>query len=402
MAWLNWIELQNIASNREIIFYGRSEDWVPKCLPYVKPEYIVDSNEIFFGTTFHQIIVKSKNELNNKKERPFVVITSAAYDVIGDELESKGFQPRVDYCYCPEFYDYRKLIELKNSSFQLIFSSSDYSSGKATRVSKAGGGLFMMTVENSNINISKKVDGQYRQFQVYEDKIIAVEHTKAIVNIFDLEFNLINSIKLPYSQCCGITLNNKGTIYVSNSSTDVIYVIEDQKKISDEINFGYKSGNNANSHYHINDVTYDDNTLFVSYFSKSGFWKKDIFDGGVDAIDLKSKKQQSLYHNLWQPHSPEIINGNLHILDSSNGLFYKNTVAPSGSFSGFIRGLKFLNGFYFIGQSETMYMSRKKGLSNNIMTNAGIYIFDNETKASRFYSIYDNCNIHDIHILDCN
>ena len=161
----------------------------------------------------------------------------------------------------------------------------------------------MMTVENSNINISKKVDGQYRQFQVYEDKIIAVEHTKAIVNIFDLEFNLINSIKLPYSQCCGITLNNKGTIYVSNSSTDVIYVIEDQKKISDEINFGYKSGNNANSHSHINDVTYDDNTLFVSYFSKSGFWKKDIFDGGVDAIDLKSKKQQSLYHNLWQPHN---------------------------------------------------------------------------------------------------
>ena len=49
MAWLNWIELQNIASNREIIFYGRSEDWVPKCLPYVKPEYIVDSNEIFWN-----------------------------------------------------------------------------------------------------------------------------------------------------------------------------------------------------------------------------------------------------------------------------------------------------------------------------------------------------------------
>ena len=56
----------------------------------------------FFGTTFHQVIVKSKNELNNKKEKPFVVITSAAYDVIGDELESKGFQPRDDYCYCPE------------------------------------------------------------------------------------------------------------------------------------------------------------------------------------------------------------------------------------------------------------------------------------------------------------
>ena len=401
MAWLTWIELQKISSNRNIVFFGRSEDWVPKCLPYVKPKYIVDSNKVFMGESFYGVLVKDKDEIKKSKNKPFIVITSSAYEEIGAELEDNDFKASVDYCYCPEFYDYRKLLELKNTSFKLIFSSSDYSSGKATRISKAGGGLFLMTVENGKVDISRKVSGQYRQFQVYDDKIIAVDNYAAL-NIFDLDFNLINTVKLPHSQCCGVTVGKNGIIYVSNSSTDIIYLVKDQKKVFDEIHFGYKSGKAANSYYHINDITFSDDTLFVSYFSKSGYWKKDVFDGGVDAIDLKSKNHESLYKDLWQPHSPEIINGNLHILDSSNGFFFRNNVSPSGSFSGFVRGLKYANGLYFIGQSETMYMSRKKGLSNNIMTNAGIYIFDNESKASRFYSIYDNCNIHDIHILNCN
>ncbi len=401
MAWLNWVELQKISSNREVVFFGRSEDWVPKCLPYVKPKYIVDSNKALVGNLYYGVPVKNKDELKKSKNKPFVVITSSAYDLIGEELEDSGYKALNDYCYCPEFYDYRKLLELKNTSFKLIFSSSDYSSGKATRLSKAGGGLFLVTVKNGQVKISKKVDGQYRQFQVYGDKIIAAEHTSASLNFFDLDFNLINTVKLPHSHCCGVALGKKGIVYVSNSSTDIIYIIKDEKIVSEEIKFGHKSGAAANSHYHINDVTFSDNTLFVSYFSKSGYWSRDIFDGGVDAIDLGSKKQESLYKDLWQPHSPEIINGNLHILDSSNGLFYKNNVSPAGSFSGFVRGLKYSNGLYFIGQSEIMYMSRKKGLSNNIMTNAGIYIFDNDTKASRFYTIYDNCNIHDIHILEC-
>ena len=43
-----------------------------------------------------------------------------------------------------------------------------------------------------------------------------------------------------------------------------------------------------------------------------------------------------------------------------------------------------------------MYMHRLLGLSNNIMQNAGIYLFDSETKVSRFYSFPDLVNIHDI------
>ena len=253
MAWLTWIELQKISSNRNIVFFGRSEDWVPKCLPYVKPKYIVDSNKVFMGELFYGVLVKDKDEIKNSKNKPFIVITSAAYEEIGAELEDNDFKASVDYCYCPEFYDYRKLLELKNTSFKLIFSSSDYSSGKATRISKAGGGLFLMTVENGKVDISRKVSGQYRQFQVYDDKIIAVDNYAAL-NIFDLDFNLINTVKLPHSQCCGVTVGKNGIIYVSNSSTDIIYLIKDQKKVFDEIHFGYKSGKAANSYYHINDI----------------------------------------------------------------------------------------------------------------------------------------------------
>ena len=36
------------------------------------------------------------------------------------------------------------------------------------------------------------------------------------------------------------------------------------------------------------------------------------------------------------------------------------------------------------------------GSRDSIMLNAGFYLFDAETKASRFYPMLDNMNIHDL------
>ena len=81
------------------------------------------------------------------------------------------------------------------------------------------------------------------------------------------------------------------------------------------------------------------------------------------------------------------------------GRLYLQTPSHIGEFDGFVRGLAFDGRFYFIGQSEDMYMGRVFGTRKNIMLNAGFYLFDPETKASRFYPMLDNMNIHDILIL---
>jgi hypothetical protein len=81
------------------------------------------------------------------------------------------------------------------------------------------------------------------------------------------------------------------------------------------------------------------------------------------------------------------------------GAIYITSQNPAGVFPGFIRGIDFDGRFYFIGQSEPAYMSRLFGISNNIMMNAGIYIFDNVTKVSRFHAFMDTTNVHDIIVL---
>ncbi len=43
-----------------------------------------------------------------------------------------------------------------------------------------------------------------------------------------------------------------------------------------------------------------------------------------------------------------------------------------------------------------MYVHRLVGIRNNIMLNAGFYLFDKHTKSSRFYPMLDNMNVHDI------
>ena len=49
-----------------------------------------------------------------------------------------------------------------------------------------------------------------------------------------------------------------------------------------------------------------ENSLFVSYFSKSGLWRKEIFDGGVSEINLNnSNKITEVISGLNQPHSPK-------------------------------------------------------------------------------------------------
>ena len=55
--------------------------------------------------------------------------------------------------------------------------------------------------------------------------------------------------------------------------------------------------------------------------------------------------------------------------------------------------------FYYIGQSEDIYMSRLYGISDNIMLNAGFYMFDCDTKVSRFHAFMDMTHVHDIHVL---
>ena len=103
-----------------------------------------------------------------------------------------------------------------------------------------------------------------------------------------------------------------------------------------------------------------DDLLLVSYFSKSGLWRKGIFDGGVSEINLNNYKITELISNLKQPHSPEVINNKICVLDSmGRNLFIGDTVRCS--FPGFVRGLAFDGQYYYVVKVKTCTLAKILG-----------------------------------------
>jgi hypothetical protein len=101
------------------------------------------------------------------------------------------------------------------------------------------------------------------------------------------------------------------------------------------------------------------------------------------------------------PHNIQLINGSIHILNSLQGQLLTNNLQVVGEFPAFTRGLDYDGVYYFIGQSRNRNYTKNLGVSKNISIDAGIIIFDEQTKASRFLQLPPKISeIHSIIVLD--
>ena len=137
-------------------------------------------------------------------------------------------------------------------------------------------------------------------------------------------------------------------------------------------------------------------------FSKTGNWKRDVFDGTIVEFDIVTNETiGSIKENLWMPHNVKFIDGGIHVLNSLNGQLLSNNFQVIGEFPAFTRGLDYDGVFYFIGQSRNRNYSKNLGVSKNISIDAGIIVFDATTKASRFLQLPPKISeIHSILLLD--
>lgn len=399
MHWLTWKEVREISKKKTLIFFGRSEEWVRKSLKVVKPKYIVDSQELFWGSKYENVEIVSINSKKIKSiKNPFFVITTGSYESVIEILNKKKLKPGIDYACCPEYKDFAELNFLRNYKKKIIFTSPDYQQKRGTRFSKAGGGIFITEIGLSHDKFSyeKKIDGQFRQIIKYKGNYLCVEHDHGKILIIDKKFKILDTIPLSSPNCCGIEFCNvNNLIYVANTHTDQIFVLNDEFRLINKINFGKLSGDKRESRYHINDLTCKNGNLYVSYFSKKGIWKDGKFDGGVSLYSLNSNKFKTVIKGLYMPHTPKFLKNDLFVCDSSRGRLIKNGKNIS-EFAGFLRGLDHDERYIFLGLSETMYFSRLLKLNKLLNLNASIVVFDIKKKISRVYNLLDIGNIHEI------
>lgn len=399
--WKTWAEINHKSQNKTVILYGRSEDWIPKTLTKLlkSPNYIVDRSPSYVDTYYRGIpVFLPERLLQEHPDDVYIIITAGEYEGIVTFLKENNFKAGCHFSCCPEYKDYSLLEVIRSYDQEIIASCSDYTDKTKVRYSRAGGGIYKYHIGPNQL--TRLAQGSFRQIVQVGENIYALEYVKMKLFKFNRNFDVVETWPLSQPNYCGLAYNKKRDVLILIDAGQDTISIHDIKsfRMLEQVRYSGKVEKNITSHHHLNDVSVTDDYLYVSYFSHSGNWKKGIFDGGISEyhIDRLDSPPVRVVDGLWKPHSPKIIEGDLCYLDSMRGHLYTTNQMVAGEFPGFVRGLTHDGRFFFIGQSEDMYISQRFAKQNNIMLNAGIYLFDKQTKASRFYPMLDNMNIHDL------
>ena len=386
---------------RKIVYFGAGNiaEKTHRILDDLREAFIVDNSSNLWGDKQFNLEVKNPDKIKNKNKDLFIVICTTSFSEVSDQLVKYGYNPTSDFIVSPILNDLRSIDELEKIERKLIFSSGS----PKKKDDESGGGIYLMNVDKTSGKYSKKISGNCYGLIKYGKNFISVDTDIGIFE-FNKSFKILRSKKLPkFSRGHGVHYNEyRSEFYVVCSYLDAILVLDKNFNIKNKIQISKKINYEKTPHHHCNDCVSHKNSVYVSMFSKSGNWKLDSFDGAIMEIDLNQKKTVStLTENLWMPHNPKIINGAFYVLDSLRGDLKGNNFNTIGSFPAFTRGLAHDGSFFYIGQSRNRNFSKNIGINNNTSIDAGITIFDEQKKISRFLQVSSKISeIHSIEIYD--
>ena len=393
--WLDWVEIKQHTKGRDVYFYGRSEDWVHKAIRGYGDKVIgiIDREVTYHGSTYLDLPILPIEDIA-KSAHPYFIITAGDFDGIIDILSDLGFEAGDDFSCSPDFRDYHILEDIRATRVKLLLASSDYNDRTRARSSELGGGLFVLDTKSQNLE--RKIMGSFRQFvQISSELWAAVEYVEKQIVIFDFNFNVVKRFELDLPNYCGIAFDSEtNTCWLLNAGADEIIGVS----MTDfrEVRRRKFSSRTIGAGHHINDATFHGDKLYLSYFSLSGGFKAEIFDGGVAALDpFCDEIPLPVIEGLWKPHTPKFFNGKLYALDSMRGQLVSGKSERLPKFSGFVRGMDKRDNKIFVGQSSDMYVTERMA-RDTVVLNAGVHVCDVKYNATRFIDLPGTMNIHEV------
>jgi len=380
-------EINRLSKGKDIILFGAGNiaEKTTRIIPKNKLYAIVDNSTNLSGEVQLGVRVCSPDFLKTNDRKALIIITTTSFSDVSDQLERLGFIPSVDFIVSPVLNDLRIIDELESIETTLIFSS-----GAPRQDSpKYGGGIYQLSVTGDTWKHEKKIDGNCYGIVKYNDNYVALDTDRGIIE-FDKNFKILRQAKMPLgSRAHGIDFSEeKQMFFVNCSYLDAILFVNTDFEVVDRVNISNKQERLGVPAHHSNDCCVVGDSLFVSMFSQTGNWKLDVFDGAVLEFDIVTKELIGpVVKGLWMPHNIKVIDGSLTLLDSLKGHLLTNNMQVSGDFPAFTRGLDYDGQYYYIGQSRNRNYSKNLGLSKNISIDAGVIVFDEQTKASRFLQL---------------
>lgn len=393
--WKSFQELNEVVASRPFVFWGAS-NWIERTLESLtqEPVFIVDKSELNHGIVFNGFNVVPPSEII-LKQRPFVVITTVNYMSVIDELHEMGFVMGEDFCCTPLLNKREAKDNLQNHKASVLVSSSQHFADES-----AGGGLYK--VDLNPFNIQKVYVGKGRGITRLNGTYYLIDMLRGIV-ILDDSFNETGVIELQKnSEPHGIFADPvSNQLFVGQPGRDSVaaYDIESRKLVR-EYFISDKWSKNKKDNHHVNDPFVYDGSLYVSMFSFTGNWLNEVYDGGVLEMDLASGAIRGpVFTDMWMPHSVTRVDGKLTLLNSMVGELWSASYGKLTETHGFARGLDFDGSYFYIGMTEHRYPEKLAGIRTNINMNTGFFVFDPETKMSRFVDLPFIESIHAVLVI---
>lgn len=392
-------DISRKSENKKIILFGAGNiaEKTSRIIDKKQLLAIVDNSANLQGIT--QLDVKVQDvEYLIKNKNNLIIICTTSFREVSNQLSQLGFVADKDFIISPLLNDLRIIDDMESINKEIIFSS-----GSPKQDNKSyGGGIYKMKIKGDEWTYEKMINGNCYGICAYEKNFVAIDSDIGIFE-FDRSFNIVRSSILPEkSRGHGVFYSSTfERFFITCSYLDAILVLDKNFEIIEKIDISKKNVFYDQPMHHCNDCYVSGNSIYVSMFSKTGNWKLDAFDGCILEIDISSKEiLGSIKDNLWMPHNVSIIDGSFYVLDSLKGDLLGNNFKILGNFPAFTRGLAHDGSYFYIGQSRNRNYSKNIGLSNNISIDAGILIFDDYTKVSRFLQVSPRISeIHSIEIL---
>lgn len=402
LAFTNFQQITKLSKSRSVILFGAGVI-AEKTMRNIREKIsmIIDNNPNLWYTTQLSVDVKNPEIIESKiwnKNDYFIIICTTSFDDVSEQLIKYGLSAGRDFVVSPILNDLRIISELESVKTKLLFTSGL----PAEDSPKYGGGIYLLSIDGDQWEYKKIYSGTSYGLIKYGKNFIAVDDNLGLIE-FDKEYNIIRNAEFSLgTRAHGIAYSHEmKRFFVVASYMDRILIFDNKFKYIDHISISHKFDIENKPSHHCNDICVVGNSLYVSMFSKTGNFKRDIFDGVVLEIDIPTKKiLGTVISDLWMPHNISFHNGCLTVLDSLRGGLRQNNAKEIGRFPGFTRGLDTDGVYYYIGQSRNRNYSKSFGISMNISIDTSIIIFDEHTKVSRSIQLPPKLSeIHSILVL---
>lgn len=376
-------DVNSRAKGRQLVLFGGSDIASKTVRKLSQPlAFIADNNPNLWGSEELGVPVYSPQKLREKgPDAYFIVITTTSFSAVAEQLIGMGFTPERDFVVSPILNDLRTIAQLENKTARLLFSSGAPPSDSP----RSGGGVYEICLNGTEMTYRKVYSGNCHGIFTLPSSILIVDDHTGLVEL-SKSYEVVKTGKVTTaSRPHGIAFSEvTGNFYVIGSYLDAVMVFNRNFEQIGVIPISDKIEREGTPCHHCNDLCVVGSSLYVSLFSITGNWRRDVYDGGVLEFNIHTGKVVGpVITDLWMPHSVQYHEGSIVVLDSLRGELKKNNAQVCGKFPGFARGLDFDGTHFYIGQSRNRNFSKFLGLSLNTAIDTGIIVFDEETKVSR-------------------